>query len=427
MQTVDRILNHPVIHRQTTNAQSPFYLSNSVLALYVFTVIYLSNKPEGRLSSYVGFVFAFVFASEFVITRRRYVFFPREYVSFLVFLWLLLTSSLWAIRPELAVTRTFTVFQLLVFSVITLNVLLANQNIWPLAVGLIAGLAWAILDSLRANNFVFTETIAYRPGSTLVNANLYAIALLIGIWITVYMFHRIDHLGLKILSWVFIGLSIHQIIFFAGSVKGILAISASLPLSLIIRNSLLSNFRFSRLVALVILLPAMFFVGQWLLSQTPYYWRIEELNQRITGGEDPRAQMLDFALEEWPHKPFFGYGTNQFSVYYQAVSARGLLSYSHSNYLELLFNNGIVGFVLYYIFFVIVALKYWKLYQRKLLSDLQITWAYVALIEFVFLSTAMVTYYDKLTWIASSVLLAVPYFVDPPPMYDKSSGQFIRR
>lgn len=407
---------------KATPSNLPFTQSNIALAVYVFSIIYLSNKPEGRLSTFIGFVFAFVFVSEFVITRRRYIFLPREYISLFAFLWLLLTSSLWAVRQDLALTRTFTVFQLLVFSIITVNVLVANKNIRPLAIGLIAGVAWAILEALYSNNFVFTETIVYRPASTLDNANLYALALLIGIWISVYMYRQIHRQALKVLTWVFIGLAIHQIIFFTGSVKGILALSVGVPLALIIRNSLLSNFRFSRIVALVLVMPTAFFVGQWLLSQTPYYWRIEELEQRITVGEDPRARMIDFGLEKWQQKPFFGYGTDQFRVHYQTVSPRGLLSYSHNNYVELLFNNGVVGLILYYLFFASVAHKYWRLYKRKLLSDTQLTWAYVGLIEFIFLSTAMVAYYEKLIWVFISILLTVPYTIELSVEADKQLG-----
>lgn len=400
-------------HQRVTYERLPYGLSSIALIIYIFSIIYLANTPEGKLSKYIGFGFAFIFFTEFLITRQRRVLFPREYLSLLAFLWLMLTSTLWSARPELAITHSLTVLQLLVFSVITLNILLARRTIMPVAIGLIIGLSWAIWVALRENSFVLAEPLSYRPGSTLVNANIYAMALSIGAWIAFYVLGQRENQRWKV--WpliIFISMSVHQILFYAGSVKGILAVALAVPLFLSVRYGIVTGFRLDKRVGLAILLFGIYLIGSRLLSQTPYYWRVSELSQRISSN-DARVRMLDFALTEWREKPILGYGANQFRGAYGDFAQR--FTYSHSNYSELLFNHGLVGFFLYHFFFLAVAIKYWRLYQSSYLSQFQIAWTYVALIELAILSTAAVIYYDKLTWVLVTVMLTIAFLPRTTP------------
>ncbi|MBR3836880.1 MAG: O-antigen ligase family protein [Clostridia bacterium] len=80
-------------------------------------------------------------------------------------------------------------------------------------------------------------------------------------------------------------------------------------------------------------------------------YRFEELADTVggTGGDRSsriRQHMIEVGLEAFSQKPIFGYGLNGFSQVYGSIS--GTSVYSHNNYVELLVNTGIVGFLLYY-------------------------------------------------------------------------------
>jgi len=90
-------------------------------------------------------------------------------------------------------------------------------------------------------------------------------------------------------------------------------------------------------------------------------YRFEGLIETISGtGSEGSAQarqgMIDIGLNAFIQKPLFGYGLNGFSQVYGEIT--GISVYSHNNYVELLVNTGLVGFVLYYGYIV------WILFRR---------------------------------------------------------------
>lgn len=59
-----------------------------------------------------------------------------------------------------------------------------------------------------------------------------------------------------------------------------------------------------------------------------------------------RREMIEVGMQAFVSKPVLGHGLNGFSQVYGSVS--GIDVYAHNNYIELLVNTGLVGFLLYY-------------------------------------------------------------------------------
>lgn len=80
--------------------------------------------------------------------------------------------------------------------------------------------------------------------------------------------------------------------------------------------------------------------------------RFVQLFDMLSGGtsnlnsDDIRTRMIQMALEKWMSSPFVGYGFDTFKYYNQSTT--GHFYYAHNNYVELLYDLGIVGFVFYY-------------------------------------------------------------------------------
>lgn len=109
-----------------------------------------------------------------------------------------------------------------------------------------------------------------------------------------------------------------------------------------------------------------------------------------TGGDGSTQNRLAFIEKGWDlfsENPLYGYGANN----YRIVS--GAHTYSHNNFIEILVNFGLVGFLLYYAMYTI---SYNRL--RKNNSD-SAKFMFVLFIVRMVMEVAMVTYYDKLTWI----------------------------
>lgn len=67
------------------------------------------------------------------------------------------------------------------------------------------------------------------------------------------------------------------------------------------------------------------------------------------GGDDIREQMFVLAIDGWLDKPILGHGIDSFKFYNQSVT--GHFYYSHNNFVELLYDVGIIGFLLFYSFY----------------------------------------------------------------------------
>ena len=92
--------------------------------------------------------------------------------------------------------------------------------------------------------------------------------------------------------------------------------------------------------------------------------RLESLIINLFGGEtsegsfDTRAEMIKLGWNAFLERPIFGYGMSNFSVLYEQVT--GASTYSHNNFIEILVNGGLVGFILYYSIYGYVAAKLFK-------------------------------------------------------------------
>lgn len=63
-----------------------------------------------------------------------------------------------------------------------------------------------------------------------------------------------------------------------------------------------------------------------------------------------RKQMTAAAFSKWLESPLWGYGFDSFK-YYNVTSVTGEMYYSHNNFAELLYNQGLIGFLAYYGFY----------------------------------------------------------------------------
>ena len=77
-----------------------------------------------------------------------------------------------------------------------------------------------------------------------------------------------------------------------------------------------------------------------------------------------REEMRVDSFEQWKEKPFSGYGFDSYK--YRAREVVGSFHYSHCNYTELLYNGGIIYFLVYYwIFYKIIR----ECFKRKYLPE----------------------------------------------------------
>ncbi|MFT3950712.1 MAG: O-antigen ligase family protein [Oscillospiraceae bacterium] len=93
-----------------------------------------------------------------------------------------------------------------------------------------------------------------------------------------------------------------------------------------------------------------------------YLHSLADSSSSLSASSLERAVMQDYAMEWFKDNPIFGNGVSAFRAKYVLVSGRFL--YSHCNYTELLCNNGLIGFTLYYGYMLYLTNKLYILYKK---------------------------------------------------------------
>lgn len=109
----------------------------------------------------------------------------------------------------------------------------------------------------------------------------------------------------------------------------------------------------------VVIAVIVFILYQLIMNVPAFYGvigqRMEGLFSLISGNgvvdasAEERSLMAQMGLRRWMGSPLFGYGFDSFKYYNRAMT--GNFYYSHNNYVELLHDLGLIGFVIYYSFY----------------------------------------------------------------------------
>lgn len=75
-----------------------------------------------------------------------------------------------------------------------------------------------------------------------------------------------------------------------------------------------------------------------------------------------RARYIQVGVSAWKKSPIIGYGINN----YRVINLRetGHFTYSHNNYVEILVGIGLIGFILYYSYYIKLLYDYMKIYFK---------------------------------------------------------------
>ena len=185
------------------------------------------------------------------------------------------------------------------------------------------------------------------------NANAFSalmmVAAVFAVWLLLYKSPKMRDKLFNLASYLFILLMMAL----SGGRKTVIAVAVCTfffivfmngsKLNKVIKNTLLAIAAVALLYNAMMTIPVLYeTIGQ----------RFEGLFDFIGGGTSSvssdkiRERMIEIGLEKWLERPVLGYGVDTFK-YYNKI-ATGHFYYAHNNYVELLYDLGLVGFVLYY-------------------------------------------------------------------------------
>ena len=152
----------------------------------------------------------------------------------------------------------------------------------------------------------------------------------------------------------------------------------------------------------IFIIVAVLYSGYTLVMTIPEWyntigWRLEGAIAIITGRGSAdssallRAEYIEVGWEAFKENPILGYGINNYRLI--NLQATGHQTYSHNNFIEILVGIGIVGFFIYYSFYLKLTVDYIKVYLKRLTTPLINTIA-VCFIMMFLMHVAVVSYYS---------------------------------
>jgi len=338
----------------------------------------------------------------FVVCRNNRVKLVKIHLYFFVlFLWANI-SLLWSIDIESAISKVITLSLLFIYSCIMYEYFKYQDNaIRKILIAIYyAGLVMSLyaLWIYTPSGIIDAFTTQTRLGTEINNANVFginaALSAVIGFTFYLYYSKRIYLFG-SILCLIMALVS--------GSVKVLVILFIGY---LYIVGKVYEK---KKIWSSVLFLSFSFLIIDFLIGDTGSIFtlqRMEEIINVFTGeGATNHSTLLRLfyikvGFEAFLNNPILGYGLEGFATI--LLHNIGEVTYSHNNYIEMLVNLGLVGFIIYYSIYSKLFKKLFKYTGKDIFTKL----IFIILVSKLFSDIASVSYYSKETYI-----LLVLYYI----------------
>ena len=380
------------------------YLINLITVfIYIyFTAFYIMSHAEIGLEKYANFIALILMGllAVYVIYDGKNLFSLYSLLA-LVFCGYCFITLIWSPAKDEAFSRSFTVFKLLVLTVLLYNFTVKEDKVETLVKALyVAGLFYTAFFFLYFGTDAILESIfsGSRIGGEIANQNTLSfrisISAVIGMY---YVLFRKHYWNIVPVAFCFIG------ILAPGSRQGFLSFFIGVFLLIFFMGK-----GYKKLISVGIVVVLI--ISMFLLMKLPFF---SPIMSRITGaigdikssagGEasSTRIEMIFTGINIFKAHPILGAGVGVSSSV--TMEMYGWSSYFHNNYVELLACTGLVGFFIYYFWTCFPVFKGIKDRKWTELFYLAVTLTITNLAG----QMASVTYYDKL----SAVLILITWCV----------------
>jgi hypothetical protein len=216
-------------------------------------------------------------------------------------------------------------------------------------------------SSWAQTSFVASESITERTGDALGNANIFAFSLVVTLYfattrLATVLAQRMS--SLRKAAWMFAfvaagGMFCFQIVYRTGSRKGFISLLILLCWLVWVLAS--RQRRYIQVLMLPLAIVTMH-AAYMVIVESPFGHRLdslafEEQEYSRDASMRERVYLLREGIELWLERPISGWGVDQFR------ERSGLFRYTHNNAIEVLANNGLLGFGALYMSYLLIGIQ----------------------------------------------------------------------
>jgi len=401
-----------------TDRDSGRLIDKLLLLAFVFSVPFFSYQESTSLiPKLLSIPLALLFLFRLLFSGKRLLL-PAEFKLLAAWLVVATLSGFFAVDFDLFLQKLTTLLQVLAIAYIVFHV-----SVW---IRLPAVVWFGIFIGTLAMSYVtLMDPTAHseqgRATGTLGNANLYGLALLVSLVCALDAFFSHKSKLVKIAFLASMPLLLYMLAE-TGSRKAMIGVPAYLVIMLVLR---FKNNVGKRPVYAVVMSGIMVagVIGSVIYFQTSRHFDRMELVvnavesrdiEKAGGSAVGRLFLYKYGLDIASTHPALGVGLDNFRAMLPGYSRTQGGTYAHSNFIEILADTGVIGFVIYFSIYVAVFRRLWKsarrFRERKQQERYFTTFALMTI--YVIYDFAMVSYSEKLSWLVLASIIASAYLLD---------------
>ncbi len=372
------------------------------IVLYISLFLISSESFNGRIVSYGAAIISLliVVVSATINAGKVQVKLTSLHVWMAVFIAFCYLSSIWAIQPDLAISKGNTILKNVICIVLVYMHFQRMDSVKDLLkVTMYGGYIVVLLSVAFFGISSLTDIVASsgRMEAGFLNQNtlgmLAAFTIIVNIYFIIYYKEQVFLIPILALAVIVLAA--------AGSRKGIIELVAGVLFIFLVKNyqrKAIANSIF-RIVGVVLLaLVVIFFMSQ--LSMFDFVnMRLQNVINQLRGSGvtdrsvRSRALLNQIGVQIFKEHPILGIGIDCPRI--PARQATGIDWYLHNNYLEILAGGGLVGFICYYSIYVLLLSRFFR-FKAERSPEYDI--CLVLLILQAVLEFAYVAYYSRETY-----------------------------
>lgn len=382
---------------------------NNILGFFLFLYILLLITME-QINSKVIYVSNILMILALVYYKIKHSQLLVKYnsiiVIYIIFLIYSILSLLWAVDISIGLLRSINLLFISINLIVILNILYKINTIAPI---LFAFIIFTIINFLLLNNLFGYQAgtwVGIRFVGTTGNANGLAITLFLSNFMSFYYLNQMRTQNKYFyIIYMNIFMSLFTIIA-TGSKKGLI-LSAVLLVSYIFSNLEFNKKIILKLIKNLLILATVTFILIQVVDFSAFTEQLDKLLFRLELAMDTfqsnksgdkstkdRLLLIQYGYEYFQNNPLLGMGNTSFTAIHGF--------YAHNNYIDILANLGLVGFIIYYSMHILLLLKIFELKEMKI----KILFLFFV-ISILMMDFALVSYYSKVI----ILFLTVVYFL----------------
>ena len=352
-----------------------------------------------RVMVILGIGTSFFFAIFYLLYYRKKI--PPEVILF--FIWVIWSLSGWfvAVDRTLFIVNLITVCQIVVLTFMIAGEVNIYERITPIMFAIIIGGIILTLSGYISGQFTMASESSARLRATGLaeNPNQFSYQLIFVLFAVFYFWRPNISLINKLLLSCIILFSLFGIIY-SGSRKSFLAAIFFITVWFILcQGQFIKKRPFQSILIFIIICISIYLIATYTLNNTYLGRRLSAA--AIEHGSESRIRLYKDGFKMIMENPVMGVGLNNFRVF----STYGL--YSHSDYIEVAANTGIIGFLIYFSIYLFLWFRLWAL--KKMTNDEHIHFTIglfrAAILTILLLAFGRPNITSKITWtfIASAI------------------------